>query len=63
MISNDKIFFESLLLMMKELAKENCKLEQNSEESDLNEVVNHIHHTWIEMKPEFITLVSRTLNK
>ena len=49
---------------MKELAIENCY--QNLDDKDNEEfkgIIQNINHSWIEMKPEFITLLSRTLNK
>lgn len=46
------------MLMVKELVIET--LEQGQENEAMK---NIIHHNWIEMKPEFITLLSNTLNK
>ena len=59
MISSDAIFLDSLILMMKELVAETLE----NDNADYENMKNIIHHNWIEMKPEFITILSNTLNK
>lgn len=58
-ISTDKAFLEGLVILIKELVIENLN-EIKGEYEYLKGIINN---NWVEMKTEFISLLSNTFNK
>ena len=61
MIQKDQTFFESLIMLLKELIIET--FEKDKDQQEIKDFKILIYQNWIDLKPEIISLLSFTLNK